>query len=527
MAESTTFKAMTGFSHYSPFRQVGLLLGLSASIALGFSVVLWSQKPDFVPLFSDLDGREISEVMGVLQKSEVTYKLDEKSGVLLIASRDLQKAKIKLASEGIPQSSHGGFGMLEKKTGFGTSQFVEQALYVRALEAELARSISSFQNIKSARVHLAIPKQASFVKSQRKPSASVFVDLYGGRSMEQEQVEAITHLVAASVSDLSASHVTVTDDKGRLLTASSSDSDLKLTSTQLDHVKNLENNYVGRILSLIEPIVGHGKARAQVSADLDFTLSEETSESYDPQNNAVRSERVLGDAGDSDEVAAGGAPGLPSVGKEQPTAEGAPAKVSHSQEVVRNFELGKTISNIRKSPGTIKRLSIAVLLDEKVSEGGTAVSGDRLVQLTELIKRTVGFDEARGDTINVMQAPFIEPPPIEAMAEPAMWEQPLFWSIVKQVLAGALVLFLILGVIKPLFRTLASKASDSHGSGGSQTRIMQSVGSIGAIGHAPHHDTRALSQEHRVENHLAEAKHIADKHPEQVAQVVKHWIAES
>ncbi len=521
MAESTTVNAAVGLSKYPAVKQVGVMLGLSASIALGFAVVLWSQKPEMVPLSSDLDRREVADVMNVLQGTDIQYKLDHNSGVLLVAQGDLQRARIKLAAEGMSGGSSMGFDMLEKKTGFGTSQFVEQALYKRALEGELARSIASFQNIQSARVHLAIPKQASFVRNRRQPSASVFVDLFGGRILENEQVSAITHLVASSVPDLAVSRVTVTDEKGRLLTSNSDSSQMNLTSTQLDYVKNIEDTFSTRILNLLEPMVGIGKARAQVSADIDFTVLEETSERYNPQGSVVRSERVINDAALNNQVV-GGVPGLPIEGVPEEDANGKGKPKVVPQELVRNFELDKTISSTRKSTGNIKRLSIAVLIDEKTEgEEESTMTGDKLTQVTDLVKRTVGFDEKRGDTINVVLAPFVEPEPLEPMAEPAIWEKSWFWSVVKQSLAGLVVLFLIFGVLRPLFRNLASKAKETA----MVPAVMPVMPTEGA--YQPQQPQALGSMpDNKSETPLNQAKSLAEEHPEQVAQVVRQWVAE-
>ncbi|MEL0587681.1 MAG: flagellar basal-body MS-ring/collar protein FliF [Candidatus Thiodiazotropha sp. (ex. Lucinoma kazani)] len=252
-------------------RQMAVMVGIAASVALGVAVVLWTQKPSFSPLFGNLSHKDAVEIAQALQQAGIEYEIDQNNGIVMVPSSSLQEARMKLAGQGMPQSDSAGFELMQEDTGFSTSRLVESARYQRAIEGELARSIMTLANVESARVHLANPKQSVFIRKRKFPSASVVVKLYSGRNLEKGQVEAITHLVASSVPELDVSKVTVVDQKGRLLSSKDDSREMELTTSQFEYTRELENHYKQRIEDILSPMVGHENLRAEVSADVDFT----------------------------------------------------------------------------------------------------------------------------------------------------------------------------------------------------------------------------------------------------------------
>ena len=323
-SESKLFTTQfVGFSNLTAMRQLGLLIALAASVAVGVAIVMWSTTPNMALLFSGLSDKDTGLVIGALQKQSVRYQLGG-TGTVLVPSADLHNVRIQLASQGLPQGTASGFEMLDKPQGFGVSQFMETARFQRSLEVELSRSVMALANVQTARVHLAIPKQSAFLRNRRKPSASVLVNLYSGRTLEEEQVMAITHIVSSSVPDLKVSNVTVVDQNGHLLT--SKDNVRGISASQLKYTQNLEKNYITRIEGILVPIVGAGAISAQVTAVVDFTVSEQTQELFNPDTPALRSAEIL------EEGASVNPQGVPGAASNQ-AGEGANENKNVSQAV--------------------------------------------------------------------------------------------------------------------------------------------------------------------------------------------------
>ena len=253
-----------GFNNLNLVRQAGLMVGIAASVAIGFAVVLWTQGDDFQPLYGSLDRLDSGEVSEILTFNEIPFKVDTKTGALLVASDKIHQARIKLAERGIPGNQSAGFELLDKEQPLGTSQFMESARYKRSLEGELARTISSINSVRSARVHLAIPKASVFVRDGREPSASVFLDLYPGRNLDSHQVKGIANLVASSIPELKIENVTVVDQKGSLLSVGVEDEKLVAASQHLDYTKKVENDIVLRVRRLLSPIIGDDKFKTEI-----------------------------------------------------------------------------------------------------------------------------------------------------------------------------------------------------------------------------------------------------------------------
>ncbi len=529
-------------------RQAGLLIGIAASVALGVAVVMWSQTPNYSLLFGNLSDRDASAVIESLQGSGIEYKVDEASGGIMIPTAKLHEARMKLAAAGLPKSSSMGFEMLQEEQGFGTSQFIEKARYQRALEGELSRSIAKVANVKSARVHLALPKASVFARDKKDPSASVLLDLYAGRRLDDGQVAAIAHMVAASVPNLMISGVTVVDQSGRLLTRAGGASELAISSERFDYTKRVENSYVKRIESILQPIVGFDDVRAQVTADLDFTSTEQTSETFNPDLPAIRSEQL------TEEQRSGGASpaGVPGALTNQPPGNATVPEVANGdgangqssakeqqqlrKKEVRNYELDKTISHTQKAVGSLEKLSIAVVLNNpsttdaegKVSQ--TQYTPEEIDRFKTLVKNSVGFNVARGDTVSVIATDFFVGPAAEPLPEVAIWQQPWVMDVAKQALGAIFVLYLLFGVLRPTMKKMMEKppAPDPSnyvmlGVDGQPVREIQDNTVADTTISVP---ISELGKGSSYETSLASVRDYVKDEPKMAASVVKNWVAE-
>jgi flagellar M-ring protein FliF len=532
-----------GMSNLKVWRQIGLLIGLAASIATAVVIAYYFiATPSYGVLYAGLEKQDVSTVLDALRQSNIDAKIDENSGAILVPAKDVHNARIKLAAEGLPKGVSAGFADLDQKNSFGISQFMEKARYQHALEVELSRTIMSLSSVRNARVHLAIPRQSVFVRNRKKPQASVTVTLFPGRVMEKGQVSAIVHLVAASVPNMEADKVTVVDHKGKLLTNGSGDKQLGMDTAQFDYTRRIETSYIDRIEDILEPVLGPGASRAQVTADIDFTMSEQTQELYNPDTPALRSnqtteERTTGGA------MGGGVPGA--LSNQPPGAASAPESVtnndnaaanaevpsrSHRREI-RNFELDKTISHTRYAMGNVRRLSVAVVVDDKIITGEDGQptrmprTPEELDRLTELVKKAVGFSAQRGDSVNVINSSFTVPAEPEALPEPPMWEQAWIQDMVKNIMGGILILALYLMVFRPVMKSLAKQqvVVKHEGGEGEQQGQLGAGGApaLGADGAMPALGAPNSSYEQKLQT----ATKAVEQDPKLVAQVVKNWVA--
>lgn len=524
-------------------KQILFLVAIAASIAVGGYVLMWSQSPSYQVLFANMAPQESSQVVDVLQQMNVNYKLDPATGALMVPAGDVQSLRMKLAAEGLPRSTSQGMEMLNEEQGFGTSQFIERARYQRAMEEELSRSIAELNNVRSARVHLAIPKQSVFVRNRKDPTASVVVNLFSGRALERGQVAAITHMVASSVPNMTNSHVTVVDQRGNLLTQPEREAGMAMSDSQLEYTQKVEQIYISRIEDILTPIVGMNGVRAQVVAEVDFTMTEQTHESYNPDMAAIRSEQVQ----EERRVGGAGPVGIPGALSNQPPGGGvapeqtteadeggtlapAPSPTNSSKSATRNFELDRTISHTRVAPGNVRKLSVAVLVDERRStdaEGNvvsTPMTEAELTRINALVMDAIGFSKARGDSLNIVNAPFMAPEALEPLPEKPIWEQAWVWTVAKQVAGALVVLFLILGVIRPAFRDMAKVPANTgnQGAGGMTAQQAMPNNSAGVSGEDIAKLTKGSDQ---MEEQMTNVRSLVQQDPALVAQVVKNWTA--
>ncbi|MDV2077629.1 flagellar basal-body MS-ring/collar protein FliF [Marinobacter xestospongiae] len=537
---------MFGFSRLALLRQIGLMVGLAASVALGVAVVLWAQEPNYQPVVGDLSSYNPDDVTSILEQNGINYRMEPRTGALLVSSEDVYNARLKLAAAGVTDEKTLGYELLDQERGLGTSQFMENISYRRGLEGELARTIGSMRNVRSARVHLAIPKRSVFVRDARTPTASVFLDVFAGRRLEHEQISAIINLVAGSIPEMNKDNVTVVDQSGNLLTDREEQGNRQQMQDQYEYQSRMEERLTRRVASIVDPIIGDGRFRAEVTADLDFSSVEQAEELFNPDQQAVRSERQLSEQRTSDFM--GGVPGALS---NQPPGEAtvpeqvqgnggddgeAPATpVNIREEATRNYEMDRTVSYIRQQQGRLQRLTVAVAVDDmKVVNPDTGEVSyqpwpeQELQRLTMLIRDAVGYSAARGDSVTVMNTAFA---PEEAIVyeAPAFWEQPWFWDLMKQVLAGFVILVLVLGLLRPTLKNLAGGGRSERGEleGGEGYDELEGLGSDGSL-----RDALSSSEDELLlpgatdsyDRQLNALKGLLTEDPARVAQVMRQWV---
>lgn len=562
---------LENISQMPMLRQVGLLVGLAASVAIGFAVVLWSQQPDYRPLYGSLAGMDTKQVMETLAAADIPYNVEPNSGALLVKADDISRARLKLAAAGVaPSDGNVGFEILDKEQGLGTSQFMEATRYRRGLEGELARTISSLNNVKGARVHLAIPKSSVFVRDERKPSASVLVELYPGRALDAGQVMAIVNLVATSVPELNKSQVTVVDQKGNLLSDQVENSELTMAGKQFDYSRRMEGLLTQRVHNILQPVLGNDRYKAEVSADLDFSAVESTSEQFNPDQPALRSEQSVNEQRSSSM----GPQGVPGALSNQPPgpasapqttggtqtaasaiqpgqplldANGqqimdpatgqpmlAPYPADKRQQSTKNFELDRSISHTRQQQGRLTRLSVAVVVDDQLKvdpatgdAARTPWAAEDLARFTRLVQDAVGFDASRGDSVSVINVPFAADRG-EVIAEIPFYSQPWFWDIIKQVMGVLFILVLVFGVLRPVLNNITGNGKQGAGADGD----MELGGMLGLDGELAN-DRVSLggpqsillpSPSEGYDAQLNAIKSLVAEDPGRVAQVVKEWI---
>lgn len=523
-------------------RQFGTLLTIAGAVAVGLMVFFWSQKPDFTPLYTGLDAKGTAEATDMLRAAQIPFKLDQSTGAISVPEEHLHDARLKLAAGGAVDSGRLGFEMMERDPGFGVSQFVENARYQHALEIELARTINTLRPVHDVRVHLAIPKPSAFTRQREVASASVVLDLRAGATLERNQVDAIIHLVASSIPDLSPERVTVVDQGGRMLTQSDPNSQEALSAAQFDQVRRQETSFNARIRELLEPLTGPGRVNAEVAVDLDFSVSEEARETFLNDPAKIRAEQVSQTTVASAEGAEG-VPGAASNTPPGPAAAAAPAAkapVETASSATRNFEMDRTLQHTRQPAGRIRRLTAAVLVDHVPRTGAngkvTMVPLDQatLARVEALVKEAVGFDAKRGDSVSVMNAAFV-PPEVVPPADVPLWENPLLQNpmvrdIARFALGTLVVLVLLFAVIRPALRQIINPTGKRRQESTVDVTVVDQEDNLEtdsvALGHQvdPESQQRVLAST-AYEDRLRNAREAVKNDSKQVAQVMKDWVA--
>jgi flagellar M-ring protein FliF len=536
-------------------RQALLLVAIAAAVALGVAVVLWSRGPNYGLLYAGLDQKDAAAVTQELQANNTPFQLSADGSSIMAPAADLAGLRLKLASKGLPRGSATSSVMPASDSPFGMSDLAERTRYQQLLESDLSATIGGLQSVRAARVHLAMAKPSAFIRDNREASASVLVTLYPGRQLDPGQVAAIVHLVASSVPGLDARQVSVVDQQGQLLTTDPN-SPAAVGDDRLRMATRIENTYAQRIEELLTPLVGPGRVRAQVYADLDFSRSEKATETYGHDHPALRSEQTSserrgGGTGD------GGIPGAlsnqppslvaqptaakPDAGKANPSAAASSATAASgdvSSSATRNFELDRTISHVSDPAGRLARLTVAVVLDNKLADQDPAKAGSaaaaasagvpfttqELERLTELTKNAVGFDAARGDSVSVVNQPVQRPIAPDALPEPPLWERPGAMDLIKQGLGVLIALLVAFGLLRPLLKGVTRGSSNARALPAPKPQISVRVADepeaaepARLAGAVP-----ALDYEQRI----GQARRLVGENSRQVAQVVRNWVSE-
>ncbi len=517
-------------------QSMGLMVAIAGIIALLAGMWMWGQAPEYRVLYSNLSDRDGGAIIESLQQLNVPYKFSEGGGALLVPANQVHEMRLRLASQGLPKGSLAGFELMENQK-FGTSQFLEQVNYQRALEGELARSMQTLAQVQSARVHLALPKPSVFVKEQLKPSASVVLMLHPGRTLDSGQINGIIHLISSSVPDMPAKNVTVVDQSGSLLSSAKEGGTELLDASQLKYVRQIEQDYIKRIEDIVTPLVGANNVHAQITADIDFAQTEQTAEIYKPNQNpkesTLRSQQSMESVNGSGQNAAG----VPGALSNQPPVPAtapivAPASAVgiasgmvnsnlHKESTV-NYEVDRTISHTKLPVGRIKRLSVAVVVNNRTftdkdgKTGSKPLSESEKDQITALVKEAMGFNANRNDSLNVLNSAFNEEK-VAPTPEIPVWKQPEVITLAKDVLKYLLIagigLFLLFGVIRPAFRNfMAASEKEKKEESEAQHPVVHELSEA---------ERTALS----FETSLQAVKQMAKDEPKIVATVVKEWVS--
>jgi flagellar M-ring protein FliF len=533
---------IVGFAQTPGGRNFFLMLGVAAVLAVMSGVWMWSQQPDYRVLFANFSDRDGGAIVASLQQLNIPYKFADGGGAILVPAAQVHDARLKLASQGLPKGGNVGFELMENQK-LGVSQFLEQVNFQRALEGELARSIQSVSAVQAARVHLALPKASVFVRDQQKPTASVLLNLHPGRSLDQPQVSAIVHLVASSVPDLPTGNVTVVDQNGNLLSETGKNPNGNgLDPTQLKYVQELQQSIVKRIESILTPIVGATNVRAEATADVDFSRSEQAAETYRPNGtpdaSAIRSQQTS----ESQNGNAAMASGVPGALSNQPPAPAtapitAPAgataangttaaggNASVHKDMTVNYEVDKTVRYVQQPMGGVKRLSVGVVVNYKkeIDKAGKVtmkpLSDAEKTQITDLVREAMGFNKDRGDTLNVVNSPFAGAEK-EIIVEPPIWKRPEFVQTAlgfgKYAIAAGILAYLFFGVLRPMFRKVAKTFEPPP---------PPPQPEEDAIVHIEHEVEPMGVRPRSYQDNLEAAKILARNDPKMVANVVKAWV---
>ncbi|MDO8346513.1 MAG: flagellar basal-body MS-ring/collar protein FliF [Rugosibacter sp.] len=506
------------------------MVGVALLIAVLVGGLLWVREPPYAVLFSIQDEKDGGAIVAALQQQNIPYRFSEGGHTILVPQAVVHDTRLRLAAQGLPKGGLVGFELLENQK-MGISQFAEQINYQRGLEGELARSIQSLAAVKGARVHLAIPKQTAFLRDEQKTSASVLVSLYPGRTLEPLQVAGIVNLVASSVPQLNPLNVAVIDQEGRLVSQQKDPlRDAGLDPSQLKYVHELEAGYVKRIEDILAPVVGASNIKAQVAADVDFSQTDQVAETYKPNpapETAIRSQQI--NENGSGAPPAAGIPGAlsnqppvpatapitqPAVAGVANTGAGAGSGQNYSKNATINYEVDKTIRHTKGVPGTVRRLSVAVVVNHRKDPAKpkpVPLSPAELKQITDLAREAVGINTERGDTLNVANAPFTAGEK-DIIPDAPLWANAELIStlkeLVKYLLVAGAVFWLWTRLLKPVMERLMT---ESKSVAGATNRVE-----IGADG-MPHIVPT-------YENKLAAARDLAKKDPKAVANMIKEWV---
>lgn len=543
-----------GFLDLDRTQKLRLGLGSALIVAILIGAMVMGRQPEWRILFANVTDKDGGAIIAQLGQMNVPYKYTEGGGSILVPADRVHDTRLRLASQGLPKGATGGFDAMDTNR-FGMTQFQERLSFQRGLEGELTRSIQSLSSVQSARVHLAIPNQNGFFREQQKPSASVLLALHPGRILDKNQIAGIVHLVASSVPEMSPAMVSVLDDSGKLLSASPDASSSAVDAQQLQYTQQLEQLYSKRVQEILEPVVGRGNVRAQVTVDVDFSQIESTSESHKPNQTpdsaTIRSQQVLeagpGNGGNAP------VPGVPGAVSNQPPAQagasingGTPTLAvtgntgltgNGRREAVTNYEVDKTVRVVKAATGTVRRLSAAVVVNHKSTTDGQGktvtkpLTDQQIEQMTALVRDTIGFSKDRGDSVNLMNAAFVtdQAPqadlPLWKQAEVLEAARSFAWPVGMVLLAALIMMGMVRPAIKAATTPPPPPVTESE-KGEHLDTLIADVPERPQLEDGTVSETSGLPQLPSAPEHLRleDAKLLARQNPIAVANIVKTWI---
>ncbi|MEX1826334.1 flagellar M-ring protein FliF [Luteibacter sp. CQ10] len=553
---ATRMDSLKSLAQTPAARQLFMLAGIAAAVAIGIAAVMWSRAPNYGLLYGGLEQKDAAAVTQALQSANTPYTLSADGSSIFVPAADVAGVRLKLAGQGLPQGNAANT-IPASDSPFGMSDMAERARYQSMLENDLSSTIAGLQSVRAARVHLAMPKPSAFIRDNKPASASVVVTLYPGRQLDQGQVAAIVHLIAASVPGLDTRQVSVIDQTGNLLTVSDPDSAMAIGDSRMRLSNRIEATYTQRVEDLLTPLVGAGKVRAQVFADLDFSQTEKASETFNHDNPALRSEQTSSETR-TDAANQGGVPGALSnqppntggnataanpgnanaakPGAQAATQQTAQTPTQNSQSATRNYELDRTVSHVTDPAGKVARLTVAVVVDNKqvIGKDGKPSSvpftPEELTRLTDLTKNAVGFSASRGDSVSVINEPFRGAvADVEPTGTP-FWERPGMLDLIKQGLGVMVALVVGFFVLRPMLKGLlkpAPIAMNNVALAGPMPTVSVMVDDddmtpdrVTATAQPQIGSPQLLAYEQKV----GLAKRMAAENPKQIAQVVKSWV---
>ncbi len=537
---SPAAQALQRFNELSQRQKLSAAAAIALAVAMLVGVWLWSRAPEYAVLFSNLEERDGGAIVTALQQQNVPYKLSPTGNAIMVPAETVHDIRLRLAAQGLPKGGLVGFEVMENQR-LGVSQFLEQINFQRALEGELARTVQSISTVSAARVHLAIPKQTGFLRDEQKPSASVMVTLLPGRVMDPTQVAGIVHLISSSVPQMTNERVSVIDQNGNLLTKGSDPlRNMGLDASQISYVREVEDGFRRRIEDLLKPMLGENNYKAQVTAELDFNQVEQTAETYKPNpspDQAIRSQQTTEQQ--TRDLAPGGVPGAltnqPPVPATAPitnpnvngTTTGTNPPLNSNRSATLNYELDRTIQHTRQALGQIKRMSVAVVVNQRTETqpNGTTrsvpLTEEEIARITNLVREAMGFNQARGDSLNVSSAPFAETG--DGTEAVPLWKDPEMLMLAKELgkyLLLALAMgFVYFGVIRPLIKAVAPPPPEV-------TEEEAAEAAAAGEGEEGEDAVVSLSGTHVMtfEEKLAHARELAKTNPKLVANLLKEWM---
>ncbi|MDC7704562.1 flagellar basal-body MS-ring/collar protein FliF [Vogesella indigofera] len=552
-------EVLTRFNALPNNKKILFFTAIAAVLSIALALLVFNREPPYKVLFTGLADSDGGQVTAALQQMNVPYQIGD-GGVISVPSERVYDTRLKLATQGLPKAGGVGFELMDKQK-FGISQFAEQVNYQRSIEGELARTIEAVAVVDSARVHLAMPKQTVFVRDQQQPTASVMLTLRPGRILDGGQIAGIMHLVSSSVPNLPLRNVSIVDQDGNLLSTVPDQNNGSLDRRQLDYVRQIEADYTKRVETILEPIFGKGNARAQVTANVDFSESEQTSESFRPNStpnpSATRSQQISETLG-RDAALPSGVPGAltnqppspasapltlpPGAAPGTATLSGLPmgtASGSLSREITTNYEVDKTIQHTKSQKGVIKRLTAAVVVNYKMvpdNQGvlkATPLTEKEFGQINNLVKEAVGFNAERGDSVNVVNASFADAVPVLTVQDKVLdFASNNASDLLKYGLLLLAILYLLFGVVRPIMRDVVNPPPpppvDDLETAASGGRLLAVAGEEREEGESEEDSDNPSPKElqRRVfEANMQNVRELVKSDPRMAAQIIKEWIS--